>query len=213
MQITQFIFGASNTVAHSFFSYTIPVTVTHSTNVPVDAPSAPADSILPTVAAGAIDSLKQLIFGAGADVVAPAASGSAKAQTESTLTTETSYITQPCILTTGETFAIWINVLYLAPLTYLFVSFFIASYVKRSNAASKLTVANGKNASSRRMSNVILAEKAGWDAARGLEEEVYGGEAMIIAREKGHSSAVTEDETEEVAQSSTPKKSKARRRG
>ena len=87
----------------------------------------------------------------------------------------TTYVVEPCIVTSGETFAICLNVLYLAPLTYLFVSFFIASYVKRSNAAQKL-MSGGKV--SRRLSNVhvALAEKAGWDAAKGLEREVYGGE-------------------------------------
>jgi hypothetical protein len=35
-----------------------------------------------------------------------------------------------CIDTTGETFAIWFNVLYLTPLTLLFLRFFVKSYFK-----------------------------------------------------------------------------------
>lgn len=112
LQITQFLFGASFAMVHSFVSYTIPVT----------APAAEAD----------------------------------------TENVETTFVTQPCVTTDGATFAIWLNVLYLAPLTYLFVRFFITSYLKRTPAK-------------RRMSNVERAEKAGWAAARGVEKEVYGG--------------------------------------
>ncbi|KAI1131549.1 GNS1/SUR4 family-domain-containing protein [Nemania abortiva] len=88
----------------------------------------------------------------------------------------TKYQKVDCIDTTGQTFAIWLNVFYLAPLTYLFVSFFIASYLRRSKAE----IVRGKT--DRRRSNVVLAEKASWDAARGLEREMYGesAEGVII---------------------------------
>lgn len=93
----------------------------------------------------------------------PAASSSASAAEEpAVLHTEPSYVTQQCITTDGATFAIWLNVLYLAPLTYLFVRFFITSYLRRG-------------AAKRRLSNIQKAEKAGWEAARGVEKEVYGG--------------------------------------
>lgn len=88
----------------------------------------------------------------------------------------TRYQKVDCIDTTGQTFAIWLNVFYLAPLTYLFMSFFVASYLRRSKAE----VVRGKT--DRRRSNVVLAEKASWDAARGLEREMYGEskEGVII---------------------------------
>lgn len=186
MQITQFVVGASLAMVHSFIVYVMPVTVTRqTTGAAVDGVAAPTDSLIPNTAA-AIDSLKQMIFGSAA-----AAAAANPAQESSVMTTETSYILQPCIASTSETYAIWINVLYLAPLTYLFVSFFIASYVKRSNAASKMNAI-----SSRRMSNVTLAEKAGWDAARNVEREVYGGERMMITsrRSSGSGSAISDDE-------------------
>jgi len=41
-------------------------------------------------------------------------------------------VIQPCITTSGTTFAVWLNVLYLAPLTILFVNFFISSYLQRT---------------------------------------------------------------------------------
>ncbi|EHK15446.1 uncharacterized protein TRIVIDRAFT_164623 [Trichoderma virens Gv29-8] len=146
MQITQFIIGATFAMVPSFITYVSPITSTHvvTEESPVTR-SAPIDYIIPT-AVSALDSLKQLIFGAA----------------------------EPCTLTTGETFAIWINVVYLAPLTYLFISFFIASYVKRSSAAQKL----GGKAARGMGDEVTLAEKAGWEAARNVEREVYGGEQM-----------------------------------
>lgn len=172
MQITQFVVGASFAMVHSFITYIAPITSTHI--VAEDAPatrSAPIDYIIPT-AVSALDSLKSLIFGSDNNGAAAAAAPSAQ---KMTTVTQTSQLAQPCIVTTGETFAIWLNVLYLAPLTYLFVSFFIASYVKRSTAAQKL---NGKTA--RDMGDeVTLAEKAGWEAARNVEREVYGGEQML----------------------------------
>ncbi len=152
--------------------------------------------------------LKNLVSGAKADGTDSGSTLAAANATSGAL----SFKTVPCIATTGETFAIWLNVLYLAPLTYLFVKFFITSYLRRSNAESARVARLGKNgvdgtvdskgrdvaAASgnatlaatiatteeevlRRLSNVgNLAEKAGWDAARGLEKEVYGesGEAL-----------------------------------
>ncbi|PTB81629.1 hypothetical protein M440DRAFT_1020408 [Trichoderma longibrachiatum ATCC 18648] len=170
MQITQFIIGASCAMVHSFITYVYPVTVTQVVTEESPATqSAPIDYIIPT-AVSALDSLKQLIFGAGA--AAGEAAAAAPSLSKTTTVTRTYDLVQPCILTTSETFAIWINVVYLAPLTYLFVSFFIASYVKRSNAAQKL-----KGQAARGMSDeVTLAEKAGWEAARNVEREVYGGE-------------------------------------
>ncbi|OAQ70483.1 GNS1/SUR4 membrane protein [Pochonia chlamydosporia 170] len=198
MQITQFVTGASYAIVHSFITYVAPITVTKLSTQSVDLPAAPADSTMPT-ATGALDSFKQFLFGSAA--LDSVASGVAK---ESALITETSYVAQPCIPTANETFAIWLNVLYLAPLTYLFVSFFIASYVKRSTANNKIP---GKT--NRRLSNVTLAEKAGWDAARGIEREVYGGENMVNGHANGHIEAI-EEEDETV---SKPANGRARRRG
>ncbi len=84
-----------------------------------------------------------------------------------------------CVTTSGATFAIWLNVLYLAPLTYLFASFFVASYIKRSSAQKK------RQAVEDLASAGLLAEKAGWDAAKKVEKEVYGqgGEVATEGRE------------------------------
>ncbi|KXX79065.1 Elongation of fatty acids protein sre1 [Madurella mycetomatis] len=158
MQITQFLVGASCAMVHSFISYTIPVISASETGAPAAA-SAAANGSVAAVAAGVLSSVK----------------GRYARQT------------MPCITSSGPTFAIWLNVLYLAPLTYLFISFFIESYTPRSNAASKQThkrAANGTTA--RRLSNVQMAEKAGWEAAKNVEREVYGesNEEAIINETK-----------------------------
>ncbi|QPH01764.1 hypothetical protein C2857_005967 [Epichloe festucae Fl1] len=194
MQITQFVVGASYTILHSFVTYLAPITVTKVTTQTGDLPAAAFDAAMPT-SAGALDSLKKFIFGSAA--LESVASGAVK---KSALVAETSYVAQPCIATANETFAIWLNVLYLAPLTYLFVSFFIASYVKRSSANNRVA---GKP--DRRLSNVALAEKAGWDAARGLEKEVYGGENMVNGHATGHFEVI-----EEVDEIVPPKKANGR---
>lgn len=194
LQITQFLIGASYAMVHSFVYYTIPV------QVPVAKPVAAVSSAVAAAtesaqAAGSLlDSLKQAVFGAAeaanpAAIVAPETTGAA---TESVFY-ETQYQATPCITTIGQTFAIWLNVLYLAPLTYLFVSFFITSYLKRSSAETERSRADKKSGlADRRVSNAMLtAEKAGWDAAKGIEREVYG--------QGGSESAVVEEDNEPVA--------------
>jgi hypothetical protein len=180
LQITQFIFGASAAMINSFIYYTIPVKVpVASSHVSM------AAGAEPTAGAGLIDSLKQVLVGAAEAVnpgavvstgnngraAAPAAASAASAAYE------IQYQTVPCITSPSSTFAIWLNVLYLAPLTYLFVSFFIASYLKRTNAQAKRDRVEkaGSASEARRLSDAVHnAEKAGWDAARDLEQEVYG---------------------------------------
>ncbi|EWY98559.1 hypothetical protein FOYG_02985 [Fusarium oxysporum NRRL 32931] len=192
MQITQFLVGASNTVAHSFISYKVPVTIIQKLSAPVGTTTAAPDASQETVVDGAVESLKKFIWGAG-EGADPIASQAVSAEA---FAAETQYITQPCIMTTGETFAIWLNVLYLAPLTYLFVSFFIASYVKRSNAASKTSHKGAHDVNA----NIALAEKAGWDAAKGIEKEIYDGANMANGS------------SDEASRASTPKKANGKSR-
>lgn len=152
MQITQFLVGASYAMAHSFISYSIPV-----------ARSSTQDAVVSASAA------------AGAN------NGSASAVLDS-IKGDYATTTVPCINTNNATFAVWLNVLYLAPLTYLFVSFFVESYLRRSNATGGKAAGQKKGAASRRLSNnLVAAEKAGWEAAKNVEREVYGesNEAIV----------------------------------
>ncbi|KAI0128932.1 GNS1/SUR4 family-domain-containing protein [Xylariales sp. AK1849] len=192
LQITQFLIGASYAMVHSFVYYTVPV------QVPISKPAAAASSVAAatTRAAGAggfLDSLTQVVFGAAeaanaGAVVAPRG----QADAADAIEYKTQYEAIPCITSTGQTFAIWINVLYLLPLTYLFGSFFVASYLRRSNAeADRQRVEKKSGGGDRRLSNaMIAAEKAGWDAARHLEKEVYGQQNESAILEEDESVAI-----------------------
>lgn len=177
LQITQFLIGASYAMIHSFVSYSTPVTKTVVQDLAAPAASSvDADNSVPAPGPAFLDNLKQMVLGITAKVTTSvaeqAASAEANAEPEqSTATQQTVHTDEivPCINTTGQTFAIWLNVLYLAPLTYLFVKFFITSYLRRSSAGS----AQGKGKGSRE-SQVAVAEKAGWDAAQSIQAEVYG---------------------------------------
>lgn len=181
LQITQFIVGASYTMMHSFVYYTVPGT----TNAALEQASSGSSATAAAAASGALlDNVKAAIFGAataGTPNATAAAAGVAFAPR-----------TIPCINTTSSTFAIWLNVVYLLPLTYLFVSFFVASYIKRSTAELKSSRAGAKqgrsaDSSSSRLIQSELAEKAGWDAAKQVEQEVYGqgNDDAVAAEEVG----------------------------
>ena len=153
MQITQFLVGGSSAMLHSFISYNLPVLSGSQTGAPASSASAAANG------------------SAAAAIVVDDVKGTYERRT------------MPCVTATGQTFAVWLNVVYLAPLTYLFVSFFIESYIRRSNASQ------AKKAAARRMSNVQMAEKAGWEAAKNVEREVYGEsneEAVVSGSKKAN---------------------------
>jgi hypothetical protein len=158
-QITQFLVGGSYAMLHSFVSYSIPVAQT-STQGSTATASAVAGTNGSATGAAVIDSIKGDI----------------------------TYKTVPCISNNGATLAVWLNVFYLTPLTYLFVSFFIESYLRRSNAAEKKGAKKNGVASRRLSNNVAMAEKAGWEAAKNVEREVYGEsneEAIASSKKNG----------------------------
>jgi hypothetical protein len=167
MQITQFLVGGSYAMLHSFVYYAVPVSSNTS-----DQKSAPSSSVGSESSASMLDGVKDSVYGAISHFFIPSV-------IQQTTYPEADIV--PCIPTSGQNFATWLNVFYLAPLTYLFMSFFIASYIKRSNAQS------GKSKKDRRLSNVAqtvaqTAEKAGWDAAEGVKREIYraGSEEAVV---------------------------------
>jgi hypothetical protein len=154
MQITQFLVGGSGAMIHSFLNYNIPVISSSQTDAPASSASAAANN------------------------------GSVVAATGSLLDTVKGTFAQqnmPCITSSGQTFAVWLNVFYLAPLTYLFVSFFIESYLRRSSQPSRRSAPRRLSMSN----NVQLAEKAGWEAAKNVEREVYGESVEEVATSSG----------------------------
>lgn len=178
MQITQFLVGASYAMIHSFISYSVPVATTVVRTATTSAAATTASSAdIGFETPALLDNLRQLVLGVASKVTnAAGVNDEVSSPTEAnvgpqfTTTEETVYELKvvPCIVTNGQTFAIWLNVLYLAPLTYLFVKFFITSYLRRSGVES------ARKGKGHRESQVAVAEKAGWDAARSIEAEVYG---------------------------------------
>lgn len=183
MQITQFLVGASFAMAHSFISYYIPAIIQVTEEVAQATVAAAVNGS--SVPASTLNGARAYLFGS---VTRLAGADGAPSKVVSTIDkTKTAYGQQAvaCVTASAQTFAIWLNVLYLAPLTYLFVSFFIDSYIRRSNAADKKAAKKG--AAARRLSNnVAMAEKAGWEAAKNIEREVYG---------QGSEQAIESDET------------------
>ncbi len=187
MQIMQFLVGASYAMSHSFISYAVPVVIrVAKTTTTAAAAAATAVAAEPTPAT-ILDSVRGWLTNAVSLVTsAAAAQDTATPPAPEAIVEEVLYGQQvvPCITTSGETFAIWLNVLYLAPLTYLFAKFFVTSYLRRSSAESarvKSRAVDGERI--RRLSGVSLAEKAGWDAAKDLEKEVYGENGSAVVDE------------------------------
>jgi hypothetical protein len=153
MQIIQFLVGASYAAIHSFVSYDIPVQVPFIKRSFESATSV-ASSVVSSATEVAMDAtfvdlLKKLIFralgeeGLAGNVDARATSAAPPVPTKSSdgISYTTEYQTVPCIDTSGQTFAIWFNVFYLTPLTFLFVRFFIKSYFRRGTKGVKKAVA------------------------------------------------------------------------
>jgi len=86
----------------------------------------------------------------------------------------TEYQHVPCVDTSGQAFAIYLNMIYLAPLTVLFMRFFFKSYLKRTSPATKKPTRHDAFAKSTR------------DAMRGVDREL---ESLGQSAEDGFSSA------------------------
>ncbi|TAQ83627.1 hypothetical protein B7494_g8048 [Chlorociboria aeruginascens] len=167
MQIMQFLVGTLYAAAHSFISYSIPVQV----------PDLRAASVVSTAVSSVATSttwadvgsiLKTILFrAAGKESLAKNLHGdyytenAARHSTSETMQYHTEYQTIACIDTSGQTFAIWLNVIYLTPLTWLFVRFFIRSYLQRTGKGAPLTTIQG------------AAEEARKDAFEGVQRELY----------------------------------------
>ncbi|KAL1630275.1 hypothetical protein SLS56_005100 [Neofusicoccum ribis] len=175
MQITQFVIGANFAAIHLFTSYTVPVstpyTLVHSvTSAAAEAASAVSASATSAVssasATGVAAVIKKMLFRAAGEeglaenvrdesgnIFGPEASNTVDTREEIRWRDE--YVRVPCIDTTGQSFAIWLNVIYLLPLTALFTRFFIRSYSRRYAA-----------------SRAAATSKAAKDASHGVEREL-----------------------------------------
>lgn len=172
MQIMQFLVGSAYASLHSFLSYDIPVQVADVEGTIKTAASAASSSIASAATSAGLGKLvmKYLYRAAGEEGLAENVNAPAPSAKISTSTStgsngiqyRTEYQTVPCIDTSGQTFAIWLNVFYLTPLTFLFVRFFVKSYLRRSNQKGGKT------------SKHSAAESAGKDALKGIDREMNG---------------------------------------
>jgi len=167
MQIIQFLVGASYAALHSFVSYTIPVQVPSLATSVDNAVSAATTTVAASVSsAGFANLVRKFLFrAAGEEGLAENVNGGNPGghKLSNSVPYHTEYQTIQCIDTSGQTFAIWFNVLYLTPLTVLFVRFFVKSYLRRSQKAAK----GGLSVKHRALEN------AGKDALKGVEREIY----------------------------------------
>ena len=195
MQISQFVFGATFAAIHLFVKYDIPVNTSYSITHPISSLLSTASSTAVAVASTASSAvvaatptyaalLKRLFLrAAGEEGVAenvrdpvtgqPVLEGVKEAveryHTETRGRTE--YHTVNCIDTTGQAFAIWLNIIYLLPLTALFVRFFVRAYTSR-----------GKGKGAKHSSGPHKTGRAAIEAAKGVERDV---DEVGRAAEKG----------------------------
>ncbi|KAF2008987.1 hypothetical protein BU24DRAFT_89410 [Aaosphaeria arxii CBS 175.79] len=202
LQITQFLVGASFAGIHLFVSYTVPVSVPYlvkeavSSVEPVSSISSAistASPALATATGAGVAFLKKLVYraageeGLAENIPDPAliaqgiAEGIAPVQQVIKNTIQrtihrTEYQHVPCIDTSGQAFAIYLNLIYLAPLTGLFMRFFVKSYLRRTSPSNKHATKK----------NVIA--KSTHDAIHGVDREI---ESLGKSAEDGFGSAVS----------------------
>ncbi|KAE8147461.1 putative fatty acid elongase [Aspergillus avenaceus] len=168
MQITQFLVGTTMAAAYLFVHYTLPPQSTESGASVATAAAATVSGVVPW--------LKKLGFrAAGAEGLAENVGQPDVPSAVSKLPVGPMVT---CMDTSGQGFAIWLNVTYLLPLTYLFVRFFIRSYLSR------------KDPSPQQPTHMHAAEKAGLDALMRVSREIQKSVEM-----SGETSEATEDET------------------
>jgi hypothetical protein len=168
LQIAQFVFGASYAAAHLFIAYDIPVATPYqiastlqraasSISSAAAEASTTVSSVIETPSARVLGPLikKLLLRAAGEEglaervrddrqqLISPHIEEKIEQFNEQTFETRwrTDYTKVQCIDTTGEAFAIYLNLLYLAPLTFLFLRFFVKAYTQRGKARSAKQVA------------------------------------------------------------------------
>ncbi|KAJ9638351.1 hypothetical protein H2199_007038 [Coniosporium tulheliwenetii] len=165
MQIAQFVIGTLFAASHLFISYTVPVSTPYTvvtkvrelvTSIASAASSAVSDIALRAAGEeGLAENVRNnqgQVFGADAERYVDTERHDTRYRNE--------YQRVDCINTSGQAFAIWLNLIYLLPLTALFVRFFIRSYTRRGAASAKHPTLR------RRLS------KSARDAAHGVDREI-----------------------------------------
>ncbi|MCJ1379549.1 hypothetical protein MMC17_002650 [Xylographa soralifera] len=181
LQIAQFVFGASYAFAHLFISYSAPVNTpylfTHSISTAIPAMTSSISSAIASVtaSAGVGNLLKKIVLrAAGNEGLAENVHNDQGQrfgidetnyekveEARDEIRYKLEYPTVNCVDTSGQAFAILLNVMYLAPLTYLFINFFVRSYSRRTSSSTK------------HPTHDHALQKSGYDALKGVEREIY----------------------------------------
>ncbi|CCU80438.1 fatty acid elongase [Blumeria hordei DH14] len=133
LQITQFVVGSLYAAIHLFISYEIPVQVSITESFIEDIPKvivdqpAQASTFLMSISRG----VKNMLVASLGRLSVPPQSSEVLPKITEEVKFRTEYQNVPCLDTTGQAFAICLNIIYLTPLTILFVQFFIHSYLRQ----------------------------------------------------------------------------------
>ena len=187
MQIMQFIVGASFAAGHLFVYYSVPVSVPYKVAQEAAAfgssataaaskltRTASASSLAASASAGIVPWINKLAaWAAGSPGVAQNVVNE-EGQSFNVRNSEpleqiryrTVQQTVHCLDTSGQAFAIWLNCIYLAPLTGLFIRFFIKTYVF---GEPRVVRSDKKSHSSRRLSASELSMSAWKQTSRSVE--------------------------------------------
>jgi hypothetical protein len=191
MQITQFVVGASYAFAHLFIAYRVPVSVPYIYHLGsvVSQVASEARSDFSSATSSAVVAFSTAGMGAWLKKAALRAAGR-EGLAENVLNDQgrafgvdavhivEDFISREevrfrdelhwthCLDTSGQAFAILLNCLYLAPLTWLFVQFFITAYLKRQERRRSSTASE----------KAQLARQSFQDASKGFARRM--GEAI-----------------------------------
>ncbi|KAI5296153.1 hypothetical protein KEM52_005403 [Ascosphaera acerosa] len=134
MQIIQFIIGVVLASSYLLVRYTIPIAQ------PVVATAGGLAAV--TATAGNVGGLVRNLVG----LVMPDGSSKPASAHASARETETVYRSMSfnAIDSPGQAFGVWLNVLYLLPLTWLFARFFVRSYIKRASQVAAISAKSSK---------------------------------------------------------------------
>ncbi|GAM87468.1 hypothetical protein ANO11243_054930 [Dothideomycetidae sp. 11243] len=199
MQIMQFVVGSTLAAFHLFIRYDIPVNTAYTVITPIASAASAASSVVSSLVNDP-PSVTSLVASAASAVSAATASPSLAAVIKRLLLRaaggegaaenvrdssnhialageetryRTSYATVDCIDTTGQSFAIWLNLIYLAPLTVLFLRFFVKAYITGTLGKGKQRRRSFTEATAQAVRQTKQeAEHAGAEVERRLSEQV-----------------------------------------
>ncbi|KAL8686416.1 MAG: hypothetical protein Q9224_005454, partial [Gallowayella concinna] len=220
MQIVQIVFGTSYALAHLFIAYHVPVEVPYlfihnlSSALPTAASSVSSAIASATASADIGSWLKKAALRAAGEeglaenvrnsqgqtfgIDAVHAAEVEKAQEE--IRYKSQYQSVNCLDTSGQTFAILLNFLYLAPLAYMFIHFFINNYVKQNRGFPPPLKTDNVRKS---------GKKAGKDLRKELREAM-GGEQEGLETDRSDLPSQVADQSEKINKGAKDISEKAR---